>query len=126
MLFAAGMLHLLLASAEFTTAGAITVAVPSPSFGPHWLSGLLDLAFVAAYCYAAVQVWHRRRLGRIKGIVIAAAGALRWALHIPASPVLSAIGIILALMIVATLWMQAEHFRSECSALDRAPNRSGP
>jgi hypothetical protein len=112
MLFVAGGLHLLLAIAEFTTVGLITVLVPSPSFGPHWLRGLLDLAFVAAFCYAGFQVWHRRRLGRIQGMVIAAAGVLRWALHIPVSPVLSAIGIILALVIIVTLWTQAEYFRS--------------
>jgi membrane protein YdbS with pleckstrin-like domain len=44
-------------------------------------------------------------------MVIAVAGILRWALHIPASPVLSAIGIILALVIIVTLWTQSKYFR---------------
>jgi hypothetical protein len=126
MLCAAGGLHLLLAVAEFTTSGVITIVIAGPSFGPHWLRGVLDLAFAASFFSAGFQVWSGRPLGRIQGLVVAAASVLRWALHFSASPVVSAIAIMVALLIIASLWTSSEYFRSNIQVADRAPNRGEP
>ena len=111
MLFVGGGLHLLLAIAEVTTAGVITVTIPGPAHGPHWLRGLLDLAFVVSFSYAGLQVWRGRRFGRMQGVVLAAVSALRWILHIPASPEVSVIAIVVDLLIIASLWTQSGYFR---------------
>jgi hypothetical protein len=123
MLFVAGVLHLLLAVAEFTTLGVITFVIAGPSFGPHWLLGVLDLAFVASFFYAGLQVWSGRPLGRIQGLVVAAASVLRWALHFSASPVVSTVSIVVALLIIASLWTTSNYFRSNMRVTDRARNR---
>jgi hypothetical protein len=112
MLFVAGGLHLLLAAAEVTTLGVMTTVIAGPEFGPHWLQGILDLAFVASFFSAGLQVWSRRPLGRIQGLVVAAASVLRWALHFSASPAVSAIAIFVALLVIASLWTTSENFQS--------------
>jgi hypothetical protein len=111
MLFVGGALHLLLAVAEVTTAGVMTVTIPSPALGPHWLRGLLDLAFVVSFSFVGSQVWRGRRLGRMQGLVLATVSALRWMAHIPISPVVSVIAIVVALLIIASLWAQPSYFR---------------
>jgi hypothetical protein len=112
MLSVAAALHLLLAIAEITTVGLITVTIPGPAFGPHWLRGLLDLAFVISFSYAGLQVWRERRLGRLQSLVLATASALRWMLHIPVSPVVSVIALVVALLIIASLWAPSDYFHS--------------
>jgi hypothetical protein len=76
------------------------------------LWGLLDVVFVGTFMSAGLAVWHGRQSGNVKGLVIATSSTLRWLLHLPASPAVSVMVIVMNVATISCLWAQSAYFRA--------------
>jgi hypothetical protein len=119
LVFFAGIMILLLggfeavwAIVEFLNVAFFATATYGTFHGLLWLWAILDLILAAAAIYAGYDILRGGALGRVLGIAVAGANALRWFFYLPASPWIGIVMIAVDIIIIYALVAHGEYFHS--------------
>jgi hypothetical protein len=119
LVFFAGIMILLLggfetvwAIVELFNVAVFATATYGTFDGLLWLWAILDLILAAAAIYAGYDILRGGTIGRVLGVVVAGANALRWFFYLPASPWVGIVMIAVDIIIIYALVAHGEYFHT--------------
>jgi hypothetical protein len=110
MMFVLGGFHILLAISEFADSTWVLTRLDVELFIPSlFIWGIVDLIIGSLAVYAGVSLLRGGMFGLATGYIFAMLGIIRWLFHIPVSPVLAVVVIVLDLLVIYGLVEHAEY-----------------
>ena len=110
MMFVLGGFHILLAISEFANSTWAQSRLDIEVFIPIlFIWGIVDLIIGSLAAYAGVSLLRGGTFGLATGFIFASLGIIRWLFHIPVSPVLAVVVIVLDLLVIYGLVEHADY-----------------